>query len=1175
MAATHGVGATLKLSTDEAVNEIKKLLDSIKTVKKEMTDLKKNEVAINVVIRNKGFQQMIDKMTKGLKDAGVLAERTSTKVDKIGKEAQATKQAVVSLTDKAKSEFEKWNQTMSQLDKRTEQTKYKFKDFRNDVKAVAQEFGSLGKDAGKALNTIGEGIRSAGFLMQSASTGISRLRDVALGAFNSIRTISSEVMELVGLDVREMVQGAIEQEEKLQLSQIGLRNMFGGDTKAYLDRIKETARTSATINAGDLADYIAQIAPVSNGFDQAYSAALGIIKTVAYGGGDPSTQMNYVVKNIRDVLAKGSAYKMDINQFNRAMPLLVKTLEARGLQQFIKNGQLEISKDNVGDLMNAFAQLNDPSAPQYAILEQMSHTLAGAREIFSETITQQLNTMLEEAGIFDFIQDSLSGEPAEIVGQVLEDLGKGLKEFLNEVDWQAVKKEVGTAWEEIKKVVAEFGDEVGKVMGLSGKNGPTQFFVTLVRMLREFIKGIIQGAKDIASFIGKLKEKLGDDGLEKLANTMGQLVTKGWLLEKVFSTLSSVLLTAANSAFLLSNLFGGKGGKGGIFAGLAGIAGSFKAAAGGSNLIGAGRYFAKGGSLKSAMGIAGGALQGIGIGALLFGIGQAAGEAIKGLELFGENSLAVGEAVKTAGNTVSGAVAGLFIGGPWGALIGGIAGLIKGINDWKRALDEAEMKKSEENIMQIKESSYAPVADEILKVFRAHGGKIDLDTKAGTYAYNQLLKYLEETAIADWKSEDAIDEIISALYNKQVGEDINKYTTPDNAAFQNAGGRVLNLIRGGDEAQMRRLAGIIREFNLVGYASSSELESTPAEQLVEEYLNGQKITEGQLKLIEEATEAAKVENKQTTIDVGGEIQKILEEGVNDPLVDIRVMLADIRRKVLSEVEGDALISPEAALQAYGSAASSKISSWGTGGGWFWEGDKNKLNEVFGRDYARDIYSRLAEASNDYYLRSEDKTLSAKERAAAKKDYDTVTEFIKEFSNIEPNDYTKLLELARKIQNDLTDNVLKLEHQNQVILKGSGFVNRSTTTITSPGLPRSMLGFAGGGRIKPIYRASGSGFAERGVDTVPAMLQPGEFVQRVSAVRKAGLGVMSALNRGDLSQAYRLLGGKLQQRFNNSRNYSRTYNRSSQDSHNQTTIINHNPSGVVDTYSPFNNLLAGA
>lgn len=55
---------------------------------------------------------------------------------------------------------------------------------------------------------------------------------------------------------------------------------------------------------------------------------------------------------------------------------------------------------------------------------------------------------------------------------------------------------------------------------------------------------------------------------------------------------------------------------------------------------------------------------------------------------------------------------------------------------------------------------------------------------------------------------------------------------------------------------------------------------------------------------------------------------------------------------------------------------------------------------------------------------------------------------------------------------------------------------------------------------PRYRAEGGpiGFAPRGTDTIPAMLSPGEFVQRKSAVDKFGVGFMNRINQLDLPGA---------------------------------------------------------
>lgn len=1174
MATQRGVGASLKLSTDEAVSEIKKLLDSITKVKKEMTDLKDEEVAINVVIRNKGFQEMINKLSGDLKQVGVIAEQTGNKIDKsISDGAKKAEKNVNQTTTRIIREMSQAEKALASIDKKLGGMPSTLKAVAQGAKAATKEFVSMGGAGHNALNSIAEGVRSAGFLAQSASSGISQLRGIATDAFNGIRTLSQTVFEAIGLDIKSMVSDAVDQEEKLQLAEIGLKNMFGGDTEKYLDRIKETARVSATLNAGDLADYISQIAPVSSNFDQAYNAALGIVKTVAYGGGDPSSQMGYVVKNIRDVLAKGTAQKMDINQFNRAMPLLAKTLEARGLQQFVKDGQLEINKNNIGELMDAFASLNDPNAPQYAILEQMSHTLSGAREIFSETVTQQINTLMEDAGIFDFIQDALSGKPAEEVGRVLEELGKGLKEFLSSVDWNVVQREIGEAWQEIKDTFGEFGKEVKSLMGVSGKNGATQFFVTLVRVIKEFIKGIIQGGQEIAKFLGWLKERLGDEGMDKLANTLGRLVTQGWLLEKAFSAVSSVILTMANALFMFSNL-GGKVGS--LFSGLGNI-GTMAGVGGGIGAAKTATSLGLAGKAGAAKLVASSALHGAGLGALFFGIGQAAGAAIEGLELFGEDSTNVGEGVKTVGDIAGGAIMGLFIGGPWGALLGGIAGAIKGLKDWKKALEENEAKKNEENIMQIKESAMTPTADKVVEAFRKNGGEIDLETKAGAYAYNQLLDYLENTPQLEWNETTMMDKLISALYYKRVGEAINAYTTSDNAEFQNAGGGKAVFVQDGKVTQAGQdLAALIREFNLVGYGSRADLYNTPAEKLIEEYLNGQELTTGQLDLIKQKAEEAKNNISQVTTNVGNTIGEKIDNGLN-PLQDIKSYVYDIRAKMLKEEMDDVMDGRiddvDKAKEVYGEDLANMLKSWQDWGDGFhpfaasiFNVPRNEVVNNFGTDAQKDIADALLKLRVNLNERLNG-DISDAEKEAIKKDLGVVNSSLESLSKIKAGDYEAL-------NNFITTIAEKGGEAARALAPLKRFNSGRTNSKWDEAFGLGTLGKAAGGFIRPIYRARG-GMVSRGVDTIPAMLQKGEFVQRTSAVQKAGLGVMNALNRGDLRSAYRQLATKVNAPMYNQRGFNRSWADNRRDSHNQTFITNTGASGVVDTYSPFSNVLAGA
>ena len=75
--------------------------------------------------------------------------------------------------------------------------------------------------------------------------------------------------------------------------------------------------------------------------------------------------------------------------------------------------------------------------------------------------------------------------------------------------------------------------------------------------------------------------------------------------------------------------------------------------------------------------------------------------------------------------------------------------------------------------------------------------------------------------------------------------------------------------------------------------------------------------------------------------------------------------------------------------------------------------------------------------------------------------------------------------------------------------------KKQTALAQDAANRRAVGLAGGGSV------AGAMFQPRGTDTVPAMLTPGEFVVRKSAVDKVGVGTLQAINSGTL---YRQQGG---------------------------------------------------
>ena len=163
------------------------------------------------------------------------------------------------------------------------------------------------------------------------------------------------------------------------------------------------------------------------------------------------------------------------------------------------------------------------------------------------------------------------------------------------------------------------------------------------------------------------------------------------------------------------------------------------------------------------------------------------------------------------------------------------------------------------------------------------------------------------------------------------------------------------------------------------------------------------------------------------------------------------------------------------------------------------------------------------------------SISDAEADKAIKEIEALTSFLEEFTNGEAGEagnYTALLEAYRKLMQlfiELGDSsLIKRTYEKKIAGKYDWTLDDYLEWFGSNFK-------AGGGlikprHIKPIFRAGGG----LGVDSVPAYLQPGEFVQRASAVNTAGLGVMNALNNGDLSTAYRLIGSKINGHWNNSR-----------------------------------------
>jgi hypothetical protein len=124
---------------------------------------------------------------------------------------------------------------------------------------------------------------------------------------------------------------------------------------------------------------------------------------------------------------------------------------------------------------------------------------------------------------------------------------------------------------------------------------------------------------------------------------------------------------------------------------------------------------------------------------------------------------------------------------------------------------------------------------------------------------------------------------------------------------------------------------------------------------------------------------------------------------------------------------------------------------------------------------------------------------------------------KTFEKTKMSDATRAAMLApfQALIDDLADSNYDVTTLQQQIDKLQGKDITITTRYNFPdgrppgGWPKEWYGAKGG--VVPQYMAGGG--MSRGADTVPAMLAPGEFVMRRSAVKQFGTDLFSQLNRG--------------------------------------------------------------
>lgn len=1210
MAKKLSTQAQLKLSVSEALEQIKKLSSELKQVKEEAKKPVKLDVQIDTTNLDKQMNQ-IKQVLGGSRNAkgqfstiasdirAIRSELTSlSKVlkDVVGGVGDASKEANRFSTSMNKA-FSGNGQIISGMGNEINQFNITLRKTSEEAQNTKDKLGGM----------VSAGLTGVSSLASALDNAYRSFRSVGTSFLSTIGNIANQAMDAVGFSVTGMVDEAMEQERKLQQSRIGFKNMFPGqDTNAMVSKVRSTAAASPELNSGDLADYINQLGAVAGGnFNTAYNATLGILKTVQYGGGDASGQMNYIIKNIRDVMAKGKATQVDVQQFNRAMPLLAKSMEATGASEFLKNGQLTITKDNASKLMEAFANLNTEANPAYGIYAETGKTLAGIQEEFREATASTIATNLEELGFYDALADVMKGSVMPEIKNDINQFFKWVGEVAKDIDWKELQKEIGSVASEIKVIVGEIATY------LKNEFLNTDGLKLVIQLIGEFIKGLLDGAKWLLETINGVRQYLGNDGLKNLAGSLGKAVTQGWLLTKVLGAVASGFETASHVGqamfFFGRNTGGNAAGEAANGSGFLSDStedGSFaKKAAGSFAKKAAGRVL-KGGAITM--------------------LTDVVSDVIKNFNLLGWASEGVANVLKVGGAAIGAAIMGSVL-GPLGALGAGLVAAVFAINSIQF---EEEKKKAEEagaQVKGIKDAKGQEFLNGAIQNFRdsvdENGKKIgftfDEQSDAAIFAKNEVIDYLNSLDAKDWDKKEIRNRLVRAYAQKLGHEYMVKSDNKD--GFWDIQGQKVEFTRKNDLGETEvteyghRLAEMIRAYNLVGYTGDNvldQLTNTGDQTLVNQYLQQEELNLGQLEFLEEQARifeeqtGTKITNTTTTItnkiaEYGGNINAAIEDAKKageDSWVEVLQsykylgeLAHSVREKIAGVADGNMFWDENTAKEFLDKEGTKRYMDWVNRTGLDSVGDFGNASAAdFRNMFDTEGYhvskspAIVAKNLQEELLRlqanAENFDLPEAERAKDKAAADAIQNFL---SNIpEAGDWDTLTRQAYQMVEKLVENnrgldLLTQEGWTSTMINGHR-ISIEDTEIMLKELRKwlkdhGVEGYAKGGFIKPIYRAGGGG-AGRGVDIVPAYLQPGEFVQPKTAVETAGIGVMQALRTGDLAQAYKLIGSKINGSWNNSRNdYSSRDNRRYQN--NNFFIRNNSRSSRVGSGVSLSNRLA--
>lgn len=411
------------------------------------------------------------------------------------------------------------------------------KDINDELKTTVRRI----EDMGTRWNKISS-------VLQNSVQAFATMQNFAHRITSTLTRFAQSALSRLTSQVRSLVSEATNAFKSLEVSMIGFQNFFGAEsTDRLYQRIKSIAARAPGLATTDLADYVRQIAPVSgHNADLALNASLGMLKTIQYGGASGSTEMEYVIKNIRDVLAKGKATAIDIRQFNRAMPILEEVLGSVGQSQLLKDGVLTINKDNVDTILTAFAALNTSNQSAVKdIFNQMNQTLSGQWEQFREQFTTNLMEALRGSQVYGGVQNLLSQvNEGEYINNGLRKLQEALANFISKINWFKVQRIAGEIWDGLKIIWEGFEDAVNNIKKVLGTTQTKSVIKSFSSWIADIIRGMSEGIAQVIRFVQEL-EKMGV--MNTLSKFIGWFGSIGSRLMQFFGTMASHITNIAGN----------------------------------------------------------------------------------------------------------------------------------------------------------------------------------------------------------------------------------------------------------------------------------------------------------------------------------------------------------------------------------------------------------------------------------------------------------------------------------------------------------------------------------------------------------------------------------------------------------------------------------------------------